>query len=83
MAWGVAYSAKHDALLLLPGGQKQETWLLDLADNTLRRFGPGPETGSAGTNGLVYSEADDLFFTLETGRDGVGPVTVHALRLKK
>lgn len=82
-AWGLAYSEKYDALLMLPGSKKQDTWLFDNATSTLQRFGPGPGSGKVSTNGLVYSAENDLFITLETGREGIGPVTVHMLRLKR
>ena len=82
-AWGVAYSPKHDMLMILPGGQKQSTWLLDCATNTLRRFGPGPATQNPGTSGVVYSATHDLFIALEIGTYGTGPVAVHMLPLRK
>jgi len=83
MAWGVAYSPKQDVLMILPGGQKQSTWLLDCATNTLRRLGLGPSTQDHDTNGVVYSAAHNLFIALETGTYGTGPVTVHVLPLGK
>lgn len=82
-AWGIAYSPKHDSVLILPSGQKQETWLLDGGTNTLRRIGPGPKTQNQGTNGVVYSGNDDLFIAMEVGSYGTGPVAVHMLRLGK
>ncbi len=83
MAWGIAYSPKHDVLMILPGGQKQDTWLLDCATDSLRRVGPGPVTNAAGTNGVIYNAAHDLFISLEVGSYGIGPVTVQVLRLRK
>ena len=83
MAWGVAYSPKHDLLMILPGGQKQSTWLLDCATNVLRRLGPGPATQDHDTNGVVYSNFHNLFITLESGTYGTGPVTVHVLPFSK
>jgi hypothetical protein len=83
MAWGVAYSPKHDVLMILPGGQKQDTWLFDCAQNTLRRFGPGPSTQNPGTSGVVYSTAHDRFIALEVGSYGTGPVTLHMLQLSR
>jgi hypothetical protein len=80
MGWGVAYSPRHDVLMILPGGRKQDTWLLDCATNTLSRFGPGPTVQADGTDGVVYSSDHDLFITLEIGG---GPATVQVLRLKR
>ncbi len=83
-AWGVAYSPKHDVLMILPGGaQKQDTWLLDCATNTLRRFGPGPSTKNPGTSGVVFNTAHNVFIALEVGSYGTGPVAVHMLPLSK
>lgn len=82
MAWGIAYSPKQDALFLLPGPRKQETWLLDLGRNTMRSLGPGPATQNGGTNGIVYSAAHNMLITLEVGNEGVGPVAVHLFPLK-
>ncbi|WP_263771535.1 Kelch repeat-containing protein [Propionivibrio soli] len=82
MAWGVAYSPKHDALLILPGPANQSTWWLTRATNTLRRLGPGPATKNPGTSGVVYSEKHDVFIALEVGTYGTGPVAVHMLPVK-
>ncbi len=82
-AWGIAYSPKHDVLMVLPGGRTQDTWLFDCAANVLRRFGPGPKVSYQGTSGVVYSAVHDLFVALEVGADGIGPVAVHVLRLGK
>lgn len=79
MAWGISYSPKHDMVMILPGGQKQDTWLLDCATNTLKRFVPGPAAQGKDTNGVIYSESQDLFFTMEVG--GSGPVDIHVMRL--
>lgn len=82
MAWGVAFSPKDNMLMILPGGRKQDTWLLDIGSDRLRKFGPGPVTRNEGTNGLVYSAALDLFLTLEVGSYGTGPVTPHVMRFR-
>jgi len=82
-AWGIAYSPKHDSVLVLPGGQKQDTWLLDCRSNTLRRIASGPATLNRGTNGVVYSTQHDLFIAMEVGTNGIGPVAIHIARIAR
>jgi len=81
-SWGNCYSPKHDVMVILPGGGKQDTWVYDCAKNVLRKAFPGPKTNRWGTNGAVYNAKRDVFMTIDTGSYGTGPVCVHFLRYR-
>lgn len=77
-AWGVAYSPKHDILLVRPGNHT--TWVYDFKTNVLRQLEQGRIGGPWDTCGVEWDPIHEVFWTIQGTGYGVGPVNTWALR---